>query len=127
MSTPPVTEPQNRNDRIESISARVRFLAMEWSLALGWIISLLLIWRVTLTTLIERFLPIRTHRLAIIFVILVLALGSVSAMAISGYWLRRNAYKERAVTRWIRGITWLIGSAAVARGIVWLMVEGYVF
>lgn len=127
MSTPQTTEPQNRNDRLESISARIRFLAMEWSLALGWIVSLLLIWRVTLTTLIERFLPIRTHRLAIIFVILVLALGSVSAMALSGYWLRRNAYRESAFIRWIRGTAWLIGIAVVGRGIVWLMVEGYMF
>lgn len=127
MSTPQITEPQNRNDRLESISARIRFLTMEWSLALGWIVSLLLIWRVTLTTLIERFLPIRTHRLAIIFVILVLALGSVSAMALSGYWLRRNAYRESAFKRWIRGTAWLIGIAAVGRGIVWLMVEGYIF
>ncbi|MFZ9857509.1 MAG: hypothetical protein ACO3F2_04150 [Roseiflexaceae bacterium] len=127
MATPPVTEPQNRNDRLETISTRVRFLAMEWSLSLGWIISFLLIWRVTFTTLIERFLPIRAHRLAIIFVILVLAIGSVSAMAISGYWLRRNAYKESAFARWVRGIMWLIGSAAIARGIVWLMVEGYIF
>lgn len=127
MSISPTTEPQNRNDRLESISVRIRFLAMEWSLAIGWIISLLLIWRVTLTTLIERFLPIRTHRLAIIFVILVLALGSVSAMALSGYWLRRNAYKESAFKRWLRGTAWLIASAAISRGIVWLMVEGYIF
>jgi hypothetical protein len=121
------TQPQNRNDRLESIGARLRFLVMEWSLALGWIVSLLLIWRVTLTTLIERFLPIRTHRLAIIFVILFLAIGSVSAMAISGYWLHRNSYREGAFTRWIRGMAWLISGAVIGRGIVWLMLEGHLF
>lgn len=121
------TQPQNRNDRLESIGARLRFLIMEWSLALGWIVSLLLIWRVTLTTVIERFLPIRTHRLAIIFVILILAIGSVSAMAISGYWLRRNSYRESAFTRWLRGMAWLISGAAIGRGIVWLMLEGHIF
>lgn len=127
MSTPSATEPQNRNDRLESISARVRFLAMEWSLALGWIASLLLIWRVTLTTIAERFLPIRAVRLAVIFGILFLTIGSVSAMALSGYWLRRNAYKETAFKRWIRGLVWLIGIAALGRAIVWLLVEGYIF
>ncbi|MFN5060363.1 MAG: hypothetical protein ACK5GU_10635 [Chloroflexota bacterium] len=121
------TQSQNRNDRLESISARLRFLVMEWSLVIGWILSLLLIWRVTLTTVIERFLPIRTHRLAIIFVVLVLALGSVSAMALSGYWLRRNAYRESAFVRWVRGMAWLICGGAIGRGLVWLMVEGYIF
>lgn len=127
MSTPSATEPQNRNDRLESISTRVRFLAMEWSLALGWIASLLLIWRVTLTTVAERFLPIRAVRLAVIFGILFLTIGSVSAMALSGYWLRRNAYKETAFKRWIRGFAWLIGIAVLGRAIVWLLVEGYIF
>lgn len=126
MSTPSVTEPQNRNDRLESISARIRFLAMEWSLALGWIASMLLIWRVTLTTVAERFLPIRAVRLAVIFGILFLTIGSVSAMALSGYWLRRNAYKESAFKRWIRGMAWLIGIAALGRAIVWLLVEGHI-
>lgn len=127
MSTPSATEPQNRNDRLESIGTRIRFLAMEWSLALGWIATLLLIWRVTLTTVAERFLPIRAVRLAVIFGILFLTIGSVSAMALSGYWLRRNSYKESALKRWLRGMMWLIGAAVVGRGIVWLLVEGYIF
>lgn len=127
MSTPSATESQNRNDRLESISSRIRFLAMEWSLALGWIATLLLIWRVTLTTLAERFLPIRAVRLAVIFGILFLTIGSVSAMALSGYWLRRNAYKETALKRWVRGIAWLAGAAIIGRTIVWLLVEGYIF
>jgi hypothetical protein len=127
MSTPSATEPQNRNDRLESVIGRIRFLAMEWSLALGWIATLLLIWRVTLTTLAERFLPIRAVRLAVIFGILFLTIGSVSAMALSGYWLRRNSYKESAFKRWVRGIIWLGSIALLGRGIVWLLVEGYIF
>ncbi|MEY3989924.1 MAG: hypothetical protein RI985_1005 [Chloroflexota bacterium] len=127
MSTPSATEPQNRNDRLESVISRIRFLAMEWSLALGWIATLLLIWRVTLTTLAERFLPIRAVRLAVIFGILFLTIGSVSAMALSGYWLRRNSYKESAFKRWVRGIIWLGSIALLGRGIVWLLVEGYIF
>jgi len=126
MSSPSAAEPRNRNDRLESISTRIKFLAMEWSLALGWIATLLLIWRVTLTTLAERFLPIRAVRLAVIFGILFLTIGSVSAMALSGYWLRRNAYKESTLKRWVRGVAWLAGAAIVGRGIVWLLVEGYI-
>jgi hypothetical protein len=127
MDIPTATDPQNRNDRLESIVARIRFLAMEWSLALGWIATLLLIWRVTLTTLAERFLPIRAVRLAVIFGILFLTIGSVSAMAISGYWLRSNSYKESAFKRWARGMAWLGGAVLLGRGIVWLLVEGYIF
>lgn len=127
MDIPTATDPQNRNDRLESIVARVRFLAMEWSLALGWIFTLLLIWRVTIIALTERFLPIRTHRLVEIFGILLLAIGGVSAMAISGYWLRSNSYKESAFKRWARGMAWLGGAVLLGRGIVWLLVEGYIF
>ncbi len=125
MATPTATEPQNRNDRVETIQMRLRFLAMEWSLALGWIATLLLIWRVTLITLAERFLPLRAVRLAVIFGILILTIGSVSAMALSGYWLRRNAYREHTFTRWVRGIMWLGAAALIGRGIVWALVEGF--
>lgn len=124
MATPTATEPQNRNDRLESISARIRFLAMEWSLALGWIATLLLIWRVTLITLAERFLPLRAVRLAIIFGVLFLTVGSVAAMALSGYWIRRNAYRESAFKRWARGMLWLGIFASAGRLIVWVLVEG---
>lgn len=125
MSTPTASEPQNRNDRLESISARVRFLVMEWSLALGWIASLLLIWRVTFITLAERFLPIRAVRLAVIFAVLFLTIGSVGAMALSGYWLRSNAYRETAFKRWIRGIIWLVAFMLLGRGIVWALVTWF--
>lgn len=126
MTTPSTTEQTNRNDRLESYGNRLKFIAMEWTLIIGWLVTLLVIWRVTFMTLAERFLPIPAVRLAVIFGILFLTIGCVAALAITGFWLRMNPYTETTIKRWLKALLWLGGAAAVGRIIVWLLVEGVV-
>ncbi len=126
MTTPTVTDQTNRNDRLESYGNRLKFIAMEWSLIIGWLMTLLVIWRVTFMTLAERFLPLSAVRLAVIFGVLFLTIGCVAALAITGFWLRMHPYTETTRKRWLKGIVWLGSAAAIGRLLVWLLVEGVV-
>lgn len=124
METYSYVDDQDESSEVESVSDRVTFLALEWTLILGWILSLLLIWRITLMTLIERYMPVRSIRLWIIIAALGLMIACVYALTMTGRWLRKRPATVSLWQRWATNLAYLAGFTALGRGIVWYFIEG---
>lgn len=119
METYSYIDDQDDSATIESVRDRLQFLTAEWSLILGWICTYLLIWRVTVVAVIERYLPLHTMRFAIIGAVLLLMTASVCALTMTGRWLRKRPQSHSLWQRWrYNGIT-MCAVAALGRLIIW--------
>lgn len=124
METYSYIDDQDDSSEIESVSDRIVFLTLEWTLILGWIVSLLLIWRVTFVTLIERFMPVQSIRLWVIVAALCLMMACVYALTMTGRWLRKRPAHVSLWQRWSTNLVYLAGVTALGRAIVWYFIEG---
>ena len=124
METYSYIDDQDDSTQIESVSDRLTFLALEWSLIVGWIIALLLIWRVTFVAIIERYLPVRSIRFGIIVAALGLMMASVYALTMTGRWLRKRPATMSLLRRWGLNLAYLLIFATAGRLVVWFFVEG---
>ncbi|MFZ9857510.1 MAG: hypothetical protein ACO3F2_04155 [Roseiflexaceae bacterium] len=124
METYSYVDDQDASTEIESVSQRLTFLALEWSLIIGWILSLLLIWRITFVTLVERFLPVRSIRLGIILAAIGLMIACVYALTMTGRWLRKRPALMSLMQRWATNLLMLGVFTAFGRIIVWYFIEG---
>jgi hypothetical protein len=126
METYSYVDDQDNSSEIESVSARLTFLTLEWSLIIGWILSLLLIWRVTFIAVIEYYLPVRSMRLSIIVAALSLMIACVYALTMTGRWLRQRPATISLMRRWLINLLYLGSFTALGRIIVWYFVDGRV-
>lgn len=124
METYSYIDDQDESTEIESVSTRITFLTLEWTLILGWIVSLLLIWRVTLVSIIERYMPVRSIRLWVIVAALGLMIACVYALTMTGRWLRKRPVSVSLWRRWTTNLAFLAGFSALGRIIVWYFIEG---
>lgn len=124
METYSYVDDQDESSQLESVSDRIRFIALEWTLVIGWILSLLLIWRVTFVTLVERYLPIRSIRFGIIIAALGLMIACVYALTMTGHWLRKRPATISLWQRWATNLAYLGAFTALGRIIVWYFIEG---
>ncbi len=124
METYSYVDDQDASTEIESVSERLTFLALEWSLILGWILSLLLIWRITFVTLVERFLPVRSIRLGIIVAAIGLMIACVYALTMTGRWLRKRPAFMSLWQRWATNLLLLGAFTVFGRIVVWYFIEG---
>lgn len=124
METYSYVDDQDTSTEIESVRERLAFLALEWSLILGWIVSLLLIWRVTFVTLIDLYLPVRSIRLGIIVAAMGLMMASVYALTMTGRWLRKRPKHISLWRRWASNFLVLAAFTALGRAIVWYVIDG---
>lgn len=124
METYSYIDDQDESTEIESVSTRVTFLTLEWTLILGWIVSLLLIWRVTFVSFIERYMPVRSIRLWVIVAALGLMVACVYALTMTGRWLRKRPTTVSLWERWATNLAFLAGFSALGRIIVWYFIEG---
>ena len=123
METYSYVDDHDDSSEIESVADRLTFIALEWALIIGWIISLLLIWRVTFVALIERFLPIQSIRLGIIVSALGLMMSCVYALTMTGRWLRKRPAEMSLFRRWSINALYLFVFSALGRIVVWFFVE----
>lgn len=124
METYSYVDDQDESSEIESVSERLTFLVLEWTLILGWIVSLLIIWRVTFVTLIERYMPVRSIRFWVIVAALGLMIACVYALTMTGRWLRKRPATASLLHRWFSNLAYLAGFTALGRMIVWYFIEG---
>lgn len=104
----------------ETVPQRLFFLTLEWSLAILWILTLMLIWREAIFYLLYvQFTLGRAARAIYIFSVLGLSVASVVAMALSGYWLNRRPRGQALIHRWLRGLGWVVVAAVVGYLIVY--------
>lgn len=122
METYSYVDDQDSSTEIETVSERLFFLTLEWTLILGWIASMLLVWRVTFVALVERFLPLQSIRLGIIIAAWIVMLGSVYALTMTGRWLRKRPVNVSLVRRWATNAVLLISVTALGRLIVWYFI-----
>ena len=124
METYSYVDDQDASTEIESVRERLTFLALEWSLILGWIASLLLIWRVTFVTLIDLYFPVRSIRLGIIVAAMGLMIACVYALTMIGRWLRKRPAHLSLWRRWAINLVALGAFTAIGRIVVWYLIEG---
>ncbi len=104
----------------ETVPQRVFFLVLEWSLAILWIVTLMLIWREAIFYLLYvQFTLGRAARAIYIFSVLGLSVFSVMAMALSGYWLNRRPRGQALTKRWLLGLGWVVLAAVVGYLVVY--------
>lgn len=123
METYSYVDDHDDSSDIESVADRLTFIALEWTLIIGWIVSLLLIWRVTFVAVIERFLPVQSIRLGIIVAALGLMVACVYALTMTGRWLRKRPVQMSLLWRWLINALYLLIFSALGRIVVWYFVE----
>ncbi len=123
METYSYVDDQDERTELESISDRLTFLFYEWTLLIGWIASLLLVWRVTCTAIIERYFAVSSIRLGIIVAVMVLMIGCAYALTMTGRWLLKRPTPQSLLYRWGSGIFYLVVFTALGRMIVWWFVD----
>lgn len=124
METYSYVDDQDASTEVESVRERLTFLVLEWLLILGWIASLLLIWRITFVTLIERYIPVNAIRLGIILAALGLMIACVYALTMTGRWLRKRSADTSLWRRWSINLLILGMFTAFGRIIVWYFIDG---
>ncbi|MFN5060364.1 MAG: hypothetical protein ACK5GU_10640 [Chloroflexota bacterium] len=124
METYSYVDDQDASTEIESVSERITFLIIEWVLILGWILTLLLVWRITFVTLIDFYLPVSAIRLGIIVSAMGLMIACVYALTMTGRWLRK---RPTHISLWRRSLTnllTLVAFTVLGRIIVWYFIDG---
>lgn len=92
----------------ETVPQRLWFMALEWTLIIGWLIVLLIVWREALFYVYYvQFTLGRAARAVYVLSMLVLSIGCVGAVALSGYWLKRRPRGQALSRRWLIGIGWI--------------------
>ncbi len=91
---------------METRRERMVFLAMEWSLILGWLVTILLIWRQT-TLYLLIFLFDLGDAYDIVFTVLIFVLMMMAGLAITatGFWLKR---RQKTISILQRGPLWVV-------------------
>jgi len=96
---------------MESLRDRAVFLGMEWSLIIGWLVTILLIWRQSALYLLIFLFDLGDAYdivfTAVIFILMILAGLAVTA---TGFWLKR---RPLAVPLLQRGALWLLTLAGI--------------
>lgn len=78
-------------DRMESFRERVVFLSFEWTLVLGWLATILLIWRQAVFYLLITLFDLGdAYDLVFTLVIFLLMIAAGVAVTATGFWLKRR-------------------------------------
>ena len=111
---------------MESVRERLTFLGMEWSLILGWLATILLIWRQTIFYLLVYLFDLGdTYDLVFTLMIFLLMIVAGVAVTATGFWLKLRPRSTPLARRWAQGWAWC-GLAAVL-GYVLIVIPGGVF
>jgi hypothetical protein len=111
---------------METIRERLTFLGMEWSLIIGWLATILLIWRQTIFYLLVYVFDLGdTYDLVFTLMIFLLMIVAGVAVTATGFWLKRRPRSIALARRWAQGWAWC-GLAAVL-GYALIVIPGGVF
>jgi hypothetical protein len=111
---------------MESVRERMTFLGMEWSLILGWLATILLIWRQTIFYLLVVLFDLGdTYDLVFTLLIFLLMIVAGVAVTATGFWLKRRPRAYSLTRRWAQGWAW-IGMSALL-GYLIIVIPGGVF
>lgn len=124
METYSYVDDQDSTTEIESVPDRLTFLAIEWTLIIGWILSLLLVWRITFVTVIDLYLPLSAIRLGIIVATMGLMIASVYALTMTGRWLRKRPTRISLWRRAFTNVLILVAFTALGRSVIWYFIDG---
>lgn len=103
----------------ETVKQRIIFLMCEWTLIVGWLLSLGLIWRQTLFYGIYVGIGFGWGNRAIYIAMLLLTMGvAVFALTMTGVWLQRRPRTQSLLVRWLVGCAWLLCAAGSGYGII---------
>ena len=103
----------------ETIRERVIFLVFEWTLIVGWLLSLGLVWRQTLFYSIYVGVGFGWANRAIFILTLMGLMGAaVVALTMTGVWLNRRAPTQTLLLRWLIGAVWLGASTALGYAVI---------
>lgn len=103
----------------ETIGQRVQFLAYEWSLIAGWLLSLGLIWRQTLFYGIYMGIGFGWgNRAVFIGMLMITMCVAVFVLTMMGAWLKRRRATQTLFVRWLIGLAWVIAFASTGYGII---------
>jgi hypothetical protein len=111
---------------MESVRERLLFLGMEWSLILGWLATILLIWRQTIFYLLVYLFDLGdTYDLVFTLMIFLLMIVAGVAVTATGFWLKRRPRSIPLVRRWAQGWAWMGLTAGL--GYALIVIPGGVF
>lgn len=103
----------------ETVKQRITFLVCEWTLIVGWLLSLGLIWRQTLFYGIYVGIGFGWgNRAVFIAMLMVTMCVAVFALTMTGVWLQRRPRQQSLFVRWLVGVAWLLVFASAGYGII---------